>query len=214
MNAALLKPRPRDRQATEQALIAAAVSAFSEYGYEGTTTKAIAEAANCSEALIQRYFNGKEGLLLAVLQRDGGPFDSKSFFARPLCGSLRGEAKETLNHIVGIFTNEADRLRIVLSRVFLDRAFKDYFNSICTRGDLKGQMIARLGRYSDAGMLDPKLDFDAAAEMLLTLSFELGFMQSQVLHVSQTERRRLLGHFAEFIARAFGLRGGPEPPPS
>ncbi len=214
MNPASFKQRPRDRQATQDALVAAAAAAFSEYGYEGTTTRTIAEAANCSEALIQRYFNGKEGLLLAVLQREGGPFDSKSFFARPLCTSLKDEANEALNYIVGRFTSEADRIRIVLSRVFLDRAFKEYFNSICTRGDLKGQVIARLGRYSDAGMLDPKLDLEAAAEMLLALSFELGFMHSEVLHVSQAERHKLLGHFAEFVARAFGMRGGPEPPPT
>jgi len=208
MNSSLLKSRSRDRQATEETLVAAAAAAFSKYGYEGTTTRGIAEAAECSEALIQRYFGGKEGLLLAVLLKEDASTDLSGFFNRPLCKSLEEEARQTLGHTVKWLTNGSDRMRIVFSRVLLDQKFKDHFNRISIRDNLKANLQARFARYMSAGIIDPSLDLSAAAEMLLALSFELGFMQSQVLHVCTAERSKLLDHFAEFVARALAIRNG------
>jgi AcrR family transcriptional regulator len=58
----------RNRKATESSLIRAAVELFSRKGFENTRTLEIARAAGVNEALIARYFGGKEGLLLAVLR--------------------------------------------------------------------------------------------------------------------------------------------------
>ena len=65
-----LKSKKRDRAATEKALIKAATQLFASKGYNGTRTLEIAQKAKVNEALITRYFGGKEGLLIAVL-RDG-----------------------------------------------------------------------------------------------------------------------------------------------
>ena len=46
----------------------AAAKLFSEKGYENTRTLDIAKEAGANEALIGRYFGGKEGLLTAVLK--------------------------------------------------------------------------------------------------------------------------------------------------
>lgn len=62
------KKRKRDRDTTQQKLLDAAVQVFASYGYDGATTKAIAEKAGVAEALIQRYFEGKEGLLIALMK--------------------------------------------------------------------------------------------------------------------------------------------------
>jgi AcrR family transcriptional regulator len=59
--------RRRDRAAREQSLILAATKLFAGHGYEATTTREVAGRAGCSEGLIHRYFKGKEGLLLAVM---------------------------------------------------------------------------------------------------------------------------------------------------
>lgn len=60
--------RKRDRKATELALLKAASHLFAEKGYENTRTLDIAKAAEVNEALILRYFGGKEGLLTALLK--------------------------------------------------------------------------------------------------------------------------------------------------
>lgn len=58
----------RDRKAREAALLAAAARLFAQKGYENTRTLEIAREAGVNEALINRYFGGKEGLLMSVLQ--------------------------------------------------------------------------------------------------------------------------------------------------
>ena len=64
-NATAQKPRrKRDKDSTKKSLLDAAVAVFSELGYEATTTREIARRANISEALIQRYYDGKDGLFL------------------------------------------------------------------------------------------------------------------------------------------------------
>ena len=58
----------RDRKAREAALLGAAARLFARKGYENTRTLEIAREAGVNEALINRYFGGKEGLLMSVLQ--------------------------------------------------------------------------------------------------------------------------------------------------
>ena len=54
-----------------QALLAAGVQVFAERGYDAATTREVAQAAGVNEQLIQRYFGGKAGLLLAIIERFG-----------------------------------------------------------------------------------------------------------------------------------------------
>jgi AcrR family transcriptional regulator len=60
--------RTRDRVAKQNALLQAALKLFAGKGYEATTTREIAAAANCAEGLIHRYFSGKAGLLTALIE--------------------------------------------------------------------------------------------------------------------------------------------------
>jgi AcrR family transcriptional regulator len=59
--------RHYDAAASRQALLDAAAALFDERGYERATTRDIGERAGVDPALIARYFGGKEGLYLAVL---------------------------------------------------------------------------------------------------------------------------------------------------
>ena len=54
---------------TRERLLEAAVLLFSEQGYAGTGTRAIAARAQCNVALISHYFGSKEGLLREVILR-------------------------------------------------------------------------------------------------------------------------------------------------
>src|ERR1700722_12815272 len=51
-----------------QHLIAVALRLFATHGFSGTTTKAIAEGAGISEAVIFRHFRAKEDLYAAILR--------------------------------------------------------------------------------------------------------------------------------------------------
>ena len=66
-----IKNKPKDREATEERLLLAAEQVFAKYGFKGATTRMIAKKANINVALITRYFDGKYGLLLKLVERKG-----------------------------------------------------------------------------------------------------------------------------------------------
>ena len=194
--------RRRNRAATEGTLVKAAAEVFAERGYEAATTKAIAERAGCSEALIQNYFRGKEGLLLAVIQREeGGPLDQSAFFERPLCATIEDEARETMLHIVGLLAGRATRLRIVLSRVLIDPQFRDEFNRVTVRRFLLTSLERRFARYVAAGRLPQGFKTHLAAEMLVSLNFQLGFIDREVLRMSLPSIKRRVHEYAAVFSR-------------
>lgn len=64
--------RPRTRMDAEErrdAILAAAELAFGERPFSEVTIAEISEASGASDALIYRYFNGKDGLYTEVVQR-------------------------------------------------------------------------------------------------------------------------------------------------
>lgn len=63
------RPKRKDRLASEEGLLEAALSLFSSQGFDGTTTKMIANKAGVNEALITRYFGGKEGLFISLVDK-------------------------------------------------------------------------------------------------------------------------------------------------
>ncbi|NYH16182.1 TetR/AcrR family transcriptional regulator [Paraburkholderia bryophila] len=194
------RTRQRDRQAREQELVSAAAVVFAEKGYEKATTRGIAEAAGCSEGLIQRYFNGKEGLLLAVLKQEGSSQRDR-FFERPLCASIVDEALDMISHGAAVLEKRSERMRIVLSRALLDRAFQADFQRISTRKDVQRGLKQRLARYVDEGMIDPTLDLDVVTELLMSFVFQLGFVHRELHQSKAADIQRMAEGFATLFAR-------------
>jgi AcrR family transcriptional regulator len=64
-----VKPKNKDRLATEERLLEAAEHVFSKYGFKGATTRMIAKKADVNVALIARYFDGKYGLMIKFIER-------------------------------------------------------------------------------------------------------------------------------------------------
>lgn len=64
------KPRQvRDPEATQKQILDAAMAEFAKHGLSGARTEAIAKGASVTTAMIYYYFESKEGLYQAVLQR-------------------------------------------------------------------------------------------------------------------------------------------------
>ena len=183
--------------------MAAAAAVIAKRGYEAATTKAIAERAGYSEALIQTYFKGKEGLLLAVIHREiGVPLDQVAFCQRPLCGTLELKARETLAFIVGILASRAKGLRIVISRVLVGPGFKDgLVGPSSVRALLRQSLRERLARYVSAERLPPKFDVERAAEMLLALGFTLGFLDREIFRTGPAEIKRRMMEYGAIFGR-------------
>src|SRR5947208_1285661 len=65
---ALLRRGEHGAEVRRRALVEAATAVFAEKGYDCATTREVAERSGSSEGLIHRYFGGKHGLLLAILE--------------------------------------------------------------------------------------------------------------------------------------------------
>jgi AcrR family transcriptional regulator len=59
--------RPRNAAATREAILAAALEAFTRAGYDGVGVREIAQAAGVTAMLVNRYFGSKEGLFAEVV---------------------------------------------------------------------------------------------------------------------------------------------------
>ncbi|GAA0438385.1 TetR family transcriptional regulator [Acrocarpospora corrugata] len=75
--------RPGNPQ-TREAILAAAMTAFTESGYAGTTIRGVARAAGVDPALVMHFFGNKDGLFGAALAYGGVP-------VRQLTESLEGD---------------------------------------------------------------------------------------------------------------------------
>ncbi len=200
------EPRRRDRAATEAALVTAAAATFAERGYEAATTKAISERAGCSEALIQIYFKGKEGLLSAVIyQEASADIDESRFFERPLCEDLEVEARETLTFVVRLLAKRTTGLKIVMSRALVDPGLPLDAGPSSVRSFLRTNLRRRFEQYVSAKRLPSGFDVARAAEMLLALGFTLGFIDCEVFRADAAERKRRLAAYAAVFGRGVGF---------
>lgn len=62
----------RHSDSTRETLIRAAIAIFGRSGFDGASTRAIADAAKVNQALISYHFGGKSGLYLAVFEHIAG----------------------------------------------------------------------------------------------------------------------------------------------
>ena len=101
-----------------QHFIEAALHLFSTRGFRGTTTKAIAEAAGVSEALLFRYFPTKADLYGAILQqkaRQAG-FDARleTFRRQAKRGDDRHLVHDVVRAILGSYERDPHFERLML----------------------------------------------------------------------------------------------------
>src|SRR5438128_142733 len=83
-------PRLKAPQRREQ-LIAVATKQFAKYGYDATTTAAIAEAAGVTEPILYRHFGSKQELFTAITREMS---DQTLAHWRDLIGDLTDPAEQ------------------------------------------------------------------------------------------------------------------------
>ncbi|GIL41825.1 TetR/AcrR family transcriptional regulator [Roseiterribacter gracilis] len=148
--------RLRDRR---RAIVEAAVPLFARKGLRGTTTRALAQAAGVSEALLYRHFPSKEALHQEVLDHVTESGDQAIDLIRSLPAST-STLVHMLTYMVHRFANqahvdrEAAQQRLFLAsligdgefaRAVLKRAFEQYYPP----------MLAAMQAAEEAGDLTP-----------------------------------------------------------
>lgn len=191
-----LKKKTRDREATQQKLLKAGVKVFAARGYEGATTRAIAEEAGVAEALIQRYFNGKEGLLLASMHDFAAGEKMSCDNLPPPAPNFSQEWQSLLQHAVHHSDKNQQTLCVAMSQAAFDpKLAKSIAQFLRTA---KGPALAaRLKLHLQNGSLPPNTDVEALAYGLALTMLGVGFLGQVVMKLDTKTINRTVNALAK-----------------
>jgi AcrR family transcriptional regulator len=176
----------RDKEYRRRCLVDAATAVFAERGYDCATTREIAERAGCAEGLIHRYFNGKRGLLLAILEARRGQVEEDFATSLPDRPSVQGEIERILLWHLDTMWERRDFMRVAVSQAAIDSEVGRTVNAGTHNARVK-MTAEKLQRHREAGRIRPDVDIEAIAQAIIGLGFALGFS----FQVSLGQDRRL-----------------------
>lgn len=197
--------RKRDREATKGALLDAAKMVFAERGFDAATTRDIAGRAGVNEQLIQRYFSGKAGLLLAVVERYGREEGSACALPPP-GGDLEEELARFLHHQIEHTWKCRDFTKVVLDRALVDPAVADEMARTLSESRIPC-LIGRLESFRERGAIAPDADLANVAAGIATLSFGLGFLDQVVFGRNPERVCAIVRTLAHTLAHGLAPRG-------
>jgi AcrR family transcriptional regulator len=192
--------RTRNRPAREQALIRAATKLFAYRGYEPTTTRDIAALAGCAEGLIHRYFNGKAGLLLAIVQARVSREVSDLSHSLPPAGDLRTEILQLMEWELERMWEDREFLNIAVPRAILEPSIGQMINTIGPRR--RAEVIAkRLKRFDESRRLSPE-QLQALADFVGITAFIFGYMRPAVLRQDRKNSKKTALAITDLLIRS------------
>jgi len=166
--------KPSDRAGRERAFISAAAKLFALHGYEATTTREIARMAGCAEGLISRYFNGKAGLLLALIQMHIAEEMEELSDTLVAAPTIEEEIQQLIDWEMTHMWGDRDFLKVMIPQLMLNPKLGE---EIIRAGPVRraSVMTERLRKYQKGQEL-PEEELRALAEAIGALGFIFGFM--------------------------------------
>jgi AcrR family transcriptional regulator len=192
--------RKRDKEGSKLALLQAAAEVFSERGYDAATTREVAKKAGVSEALIQRYFEGKAGLLYAVIENNVEIENHDPLTNAPLSDRLEDELALILGKQCEHFDQKKTFMRVAISRAIVDHTLgKKLGTEIYSR---KVPYIeSRLLHFQKTGAIPADADLNAIAFSVSALSFVLGFIGPEVFFLDRKRMTEITQLVAGYLAQ-------------
>lgn len=200
MSAAKARPKTRNRAVKEKALIQAATKLFADKGYESTKTRDIAALAGCAEGLIHRYFQGKAGLLLAIVQSRISQEVSDISAQVPLADNVEDEIRRLVRWEVERMWADRDFLKIVMPRALLDPAIGRVVNRMGP--ERRCEIIsARLKTFKKSKTMLAE-DIRAIAEFVGSVGYLFGFLRPVLLQQDRKLSRQTADSITDLLVRS------------
>jgi AcrR family transcriptional regulator len=145
---------------------------FRTRGYEATSTREIAEAADIAAGTLFNYFPEKRGLLIHLMQRELDTALSRAFDTMP-SSTLEGELTHVFASLTKCYANER-RLGRVFIKELLFTDGERRAESAAWTFDLVKRIAGLVGKAQRRGELDPSIEpMDAAQQVFSTHYFGL-----------------------------------------
>ncbi|KRE31477.1 TetR/AcrR family transcriptional regulator [Agromyces sp. Soil535] len=159
---------------TRDRILDAAAEVMTERGIAATTTRAIARAAGCSEALLYKYFADKQGIFLAVLAERMPSIGNPDGAAAP---TLRAAVVTLLERMTAFFITS---FPMAVSIFGSPELLADHRTSVREKGYGPEGAIrlvaAQLAREQANGRIAAEADVEAAAAVLVGFAFHQAFL--------------------------------------
>ena len=206
----LPEPGKRDKQRRQRSLIDAANAVFAERGYDAATTREVAKRAGCSEGLIHRYFGGKRGLLLAVMESKATAVLEGFSSALPDRDNVREDIEQALLWPLGVLWEHRDFLRVAVAQATIDA---ELGHSVAGRihNQRVSLVLEKLRRHREASRIRRDIDLEAIAQAIAGFGFMLGFMGQVVIGMDREYAQRITVAFASVLTRAVSAEPPVEP---
>lgn len=196
------KAKKRDRLASEAKLLKAAEEIFSKQGFKGATTRMIAKKAGINESLIGRYFDGKMGLLVAIIenyiQNERGHEKLTYPPQASLVEELLGFARWKFDHDC---KKNFDFFKIVLSQAIVDAKFNKKIRDLIPLFH-QPELEARLTALQNQGKIRQDLEIQQIIKGLDIFMFGNMILQRILSGKSLDETEKTLEEFIKRHAQA------------
>ncbi|MCP2170033.1 TetR/AcrR family transcriptional regulator [Goodfellowiella coeruleoviolacea] len=165
---------------TRARIVAAAAQVMHTRGLARTTTKEIARAADCSEALLYKHFRAKEDLFLAVL-RERTPGDLERLLGTLADRVGRGAVADTLTEVAAAALAFYQETFPMAASIFSEpRLLAAHRGALAERGAGPQHVNTAVADYlraeQAAGRVRADADADALAGLLLGACFQRAFL--------------------------------------
>lgn len=198
--------RRRDKEASKQALLAAAVETFATRGYDAATTREVAQKAGVAEGLIHRYYQSKAGLLLAVLS-DYEDEQMRCALEVPApSGSLEEEIRTQFSMHLDELKKKGDFARVVISRCIVDPAVAKQMRKHIFEEKIP-VFVERFRQFQRDGKIEADADIVALAFTVSSMAFSLNFLGHLVFGQPEERMRATATLMARALARGLKPTG-------
>lgn len=169
---AVREPQQARSRRTRERVLEAAVGCFEEFGYEKTTTAAIARRAGIAVGTLYGYFRDKRGILLELIDRtikENVEYVIKEVDPEAWSeGDLREHTRAVIDAIFHTRSLNPGMQRIVWERFFKDAEVRAAMEALEAR--VQGAVAALLSHLKSGGRL--RVDDVETAAMVINLSVE------------------------------------------
>jgi len=197
------KRRKRDRQGREKALLAAATRLFAAQGYEATTTREIAAAARCAEGLIHRYFQGKAGLLGAMVKAELSRNGCDRLDEHVPAPRFEDEILRLVHWEVERVWSEREFLRVMIPQLLKASDLGREGGQLIPHAHRAEAIVERLKLHEQCRSMPPE-QIEALAQLISTVGFVFGFLRPEVLHHDRTRSKEAAGAMVRSLMRSSG----------
>jgi TetR/AcrR family transcriptional regulator, regulator of cefoperazone and chloramphenicol sensitivity len=185
--------------ARQQALLSAASELFAARGYEAATTHEIAAQAGCAEGLIHRYFGGKRGLLLALIEGRASQDVVELAHHLPLACTFAEEYLQLVSWEIESMWQDQNFLRVILSRTLVEPDFGEVLSKVGLSRHVP-VFVERLSRFDQYRSLS-EAERDGVAQSIKVLGLVFGFMRPVLLQQDREVTRKMATTIATSIVR-------------